>query len=96
MSKDVGKVYKGNGKVLDYFKACEELYDEYHEYHRTPLKKIENPGLYTEFEKILTDPKPCNEYVNSDLITRSFFGILRVLPRTWSDMARLALMRLPK
>ena len=94
MSKEMEEVYKGNRKVLDYYKGCEEKFVT--QFPMPPLKKIESPGLYNEFEKILTDPTPCYEYVNSDLITRSFFGILQMLPRKWSDKARIALLRLPE
>ena len=94
MAKQIKEVYKDNNKLLDYFRGCEEKFVT--QFPKPALKKIDSPGLYTEFEKILTDPKPNYEYVNSDVITRSFFGILRMLPRKWSDMARLALMRLPK
>ena len=94
MAKEVKDVYKNNKKVLDYFQGCEEKFVT--NFPKPPLTKIDSPGLYTEFEKIITDHKPAYAYVNSDIITRSFFGVLRVLPRKWSDLARLALMRLPK
>ena len=94
MAKEVNEVYKNNNKILDYFQGCEDKFVS--SFPKPPLKKIDSPGLYTEFEKILTAQKPGYAYVNSDFITRSFFGILRVLPRRWSDVARLALMRLPK
>jgi hypothetical protein len=94
MEKEVNEAYKDNSKVLDYFQGCKNKFVT--NFPRPPLKKIDSPGLYTEFEKIITDYKPRYAYVNSDLITRSFFGVLRVLPRKWSDVARLAIMRLPK
>ena len=94
MAKEIKAVYKNNSKLLDYFQGCEEQFVA--GFPQPGLKKVDSPGLYTEFEKILTDARPGYTYVNSDFITRSFFGVLRVLPRKWSDKARLALMRLPK
>ena len=94
MEKEVKDVYKDNGKILSYFAGCEDKFVT--QFPRPALMKIDSPGLYIEFEKILTDPVPKYEYVNSDVITRSFFGILRLLPRKWSDRARVALMSLPK
>ena len=94
MDKEIQETYKDNKKLRDYFQGCETKFVT--QFPLPGLKQIESPGLYREFEKILTDPTPKYEYVNSDMVTRSFFGILRMLPRKWSDMARLALMRLPK
>ena len=94
MSSEINIVYKDNKRLLEYFNGCEEKFTS--NFPRPALQKIDSPGLYTEFDKIVTDPIPQYAYVNSDIITRSFFGILRILPRKWSDMARLALMRLPK
>ena len=94
MSKDLKNVYKDNRKVLDYFNGCEEKFTS--NFPRPALQKIDSPGLYTEFDKIMNDANPQYSYVNSDMITRSFFGVLTILPRKWSDIARLALMRLPK
>ena len=94
MAKEINNIYKDNKKLLDYFNGCENKFTT--NFPRPALQKIDSPGLYTEFDKIITDPKPRYEYINSDMITRSFFGVLRILPRKWSDMARLALMRLPK
>ena len=94
MSSEINVVYKDNKRLLEYFNGCEEKFTS--NFPRPALQKIDSPGLYTEFDKIITDPIPQYAYVNSDIITRSFFGILRILPRKWSDMARLALMRLPK
>ena len=94
MDKEIQETYKDNKKLRDYFQGCETKFVT--QFPPPGLKQIDSPGLYSEFEKILTDPKPKYEYVNSDMVTRSFFGILRMLPRKWSDMARLALMRLPK
>ena len=94
MSSEINVLYKDNKRLLEYFNGCEEKFTS--NFPRPALQKIDSPGLYTEFDKIITDPIPQYAYVNSDIITRSFFGILRMLPRKWSDMARLALMRLPK
>ena len=94
MDKEIQETYKDNKTLRDYFHGCETKFVT--QFPVPGLKQIDSPGLYSEFEKILTDPKPKYEYVNSDMVTRSFFGILRMLPRKWSDMARLALMRLPK
>ena len=94
MEKEIQETYKDNKKLRDYFHGCETKFVT--QFPAPGLKQIDSPGLYREFEKILTDPKPKYIYVNSDMVTRSFFGILRMLPRKWSDMARLALMRLPK
>ena len=94
MSSVINVVYKDNKRLLEYFNGCEEKFTS--NFPRPALQKIDSPGLYTEFDKIITDPIPQYAYVNSDIITRSFFGILRILPRKWSDKARLALMRLPK
>ena len=94
MAKQLKDVFKDNKTVLDYFHGCEKKFVS--QFPKIKLKKIESPGLYTEFEKILTDPNPRYEYVNSDFVTKSFFGVLKMLPRKWSDMARLGLMRLPK
>lgn len=93
MSSEINVVYKDNKRLLEYFNGCEEKFTS--NFPRPALQKIDSPGLYTEFDKIITDPIPQYAYVNSDIITRSFFGILRILPRKWSDKARLALMRLP-
>ena len=79
MAKEIKDVFKDNKNVLDYFHGCEKKFVT--QFPKPGLKKIESPGLYTEFEKILTDPKPRYEYVNSDFVTRSFFGVLRMLPR---------------
>ena len=94
MAKDINNVYKENRLLIDYFNGCEEKFTN--NFPRPALQKIDSPGLYTEFDKIIKDPNPQYAYVNSDMITRSFFGVLRILPRKWSDIARLALMRLPK
>ena len=94
MNKEIQETYKDNKTLRDYFHGCETKFVT--QFPVPGLKQIDSPGLYSEFEKILTDPKPKYEYVNSDMVTRSLFGILRMLPRKWSDMARLALMRLPK
>ena len=94
MSKEVKQLYSDNKTIMQYFKGCEEKF--VNQFPRPALRKVEDAGLYTQFEKILTDPKPKQEYVTSHLITKSFFGMLRILPRKWSDVARMALMRLPK
>ena len=64
--------------------------------NKPPLKMLNSPGLYRNFDKIILDEKPKKFYVNSDLKTRLFFSVLNIIPRSWSDKARLALMRLPK
>jgi hypothetical protein len=60
------------------------------------IKKLISPGLYTNFDKIISDAKPKIHYVNSDWKTRSFFGLLTIMPTSWSDKIRIAVMRLPK
>jgi hypothetical protein len=60
------------------------------------LKKLDSPGLYKAFDKIIMDVRPKKFYINSPIKTRSFFGFLNCIPWAWSDKARLALMRLPK
>jgi len=60
------------------------------------LKKLDSPGLYKAFDKIIMDVRPKKFYINSPIKTRSFFGFLSCIPWAWSDKARSALMRLPK
>ena len=60
------------------------------------LRKLDSPGLYKAFDKIIMDVKPKKFYINSPIKTRSFFGFLSCIPWAWSDKARSALMRLPK
>ena len=64
--------------------------------NKPPLKALDSPGLYKQFDRIIFDSKPKKFYINSDMKTRMFFGILNIIPRSWSDRARLAIMRLPK
>lgn len=61
-----------------------------------PLRPLNSPGLYANFDKMITEDKPVEFYINSDWKTRLYFGFLKVLPLKWSDRLRLALMRLPK
>jgi len=82
-------------KVLKNFEACNTKFQE--TFPGMPaLKKLDSPGLYKAFDKIIMDVKPKRFYINSPIKTRSFFGFLNCIPWAWSDKARSALMRLPK
>ena len=82
-------------KVLENFEACNTKFQETFP-GKPVLKKLDSPGLYKAFDKIIMDVKPKRFYINSPIKTRSFFGFLNCIPWAWSDKARSALMRLPK
>ncbi len=63
---------------------------------RPKLAKLNSPGLYQNFDKIMLDDKPKTLYVNSDWKTRGFFGLVNSLPASLSDKIRTAIMKLPK
>ena len=95
MREDAMKRFSKFPKVLKHFEAYKRKYvDAFPD--QPPLKKLDSPELYKQFDKILIDVKPKKFYINSPRKTRIFFGLLNLLPRNWSDKARLALMRLPK
>lgn len=94
MAGSVSDRFKDHPDVMRQFGECRKKFTQL--FPQPCLKKLDNPGLYVEFDKIIADPKPGHSYVNSDWITRAYFGILKVIPTTWSDWARTALMRLPK
>ena len=60
------------------------------------LKKVDSPGLYKNFDRIVCATRPKRFYVNSDWGTRSLFRFLNVIPVSWSDALRTILMRLPR
>ena len=95
MREDAMKRFSKVPKVLKHFEAYKRKYvDAFPD--QPPLKKLDSPDLYKQFDKILIDAKPKKFYINSPRKTRIFFGLLNLIPRNWSDKARLALMRLPK
>ena len=61
-----------------------------------PVQKLDSPGLYRNFDKMILDDRPKKFYVNSDWKTIGFFGFLKMIPTSWSDKFRIGLMRLPK
>ena len=60
------------------------------------VQKLNSPGLYSNFDKMITAEKPRKFYVNSNWQTIGFFEFLKVIPTAWSDKLRSTLMRLPK
>ena len=95
MREDAMKRFSKFPKVLKHFEAYKRKYvDAFPD--QPPLKKLDSPDLYKQFDKILIDVKPKKFYINSPRKTRIFFGLLNLIPKNWSDKARLALMRLPK
>lgn len=82
-------------QVLDHFEAYKQKFAATFP-NKPPLKKLDSPGLYKNFDKIISLGKPQRFYVNSDWKTRSFFGFLKLIPVSWSDKLRIGLMRLPK
>lgn len=96
MFSDVNKMFGiKHPKVIKDFQAYQEKYATiFPEAGR--LRKLDSPGLYKNFDKIIGDEKPKLHYVNSDWKTRSFFRFLNMIPKTWSDKARIAIMKLPK
>ena len=91
----IGRFGQGSNPVVQHFEAYERKFVQ--AFPKMPaLKVLDSPGLYRNFDKIILDRKPKTFYVNSDWKTRLYFAVLNVIPRSWSDKARLALMRLPK
>lgn len=82
-------------QVLDSFEAYKGKFVQDFA-SRPPLMKLNSPGLYKNFDAIISDIRPKRFYVNSDWKTRAFFGFLNVIPKSWSDKLRIAIMRLPK
>ena len=97
MEKEVILRFGGgeDSKVMQHFKAYRSKFSDAFP-TRPPLKKLDSPGLYSNFDQIIMAKKPKNVYVNSNLGTRSFFGFLKWIPVSWSDKLRIAIMRLPK
>ena len=95
MREEVALRFSKCTKVLEDFENHKEKFVKTFP-GRPALTKLDSPGLYKQFDKIIMDVKPNKYYINSPIKTRMFFGILNIIPRSWSDKARLALMRLPK
>ena len=95
MREEVALRFSKCTKVLEDFENHKEKFVKTFP-GRPALRKLDSPGLYKQFDKIIMDVKPKKYYINSPIKTRMFFGILNIIPRSWSDKARLALMRLPK
>ena len=96
---EVAKIpdYESGSGIKRYFDAyrskAETLFPPRAEFQLTPLK---DDGLYGNFEAILRSKEPKAEYVNSNIATRSFFALTRVLPVYYADKMRIAMMQLPK
>ena len=91
----IDRFAQGSSPVAQNFEAYERKFVQAFP-NMPPLKILDSPGLYRNFDKIILDRKPKTFYVNSDWKTRLYFAVLNIVPRSWSDKARLALMRLPK
>jgi len=61
-----------------------------------PLAKIQNPGFYTMMESVLRDAEPAAFYENSDRVIQVIFKLIRLLPSSLADSARLKVMKLPQ
>ncbi len=95
MKAEVVARFKDHPDVLSNFGKYQEKFANLFPPSPT-LKKLESPGFYKEFDRIAFDQNPGYFYVNSDLVTRGFFGLLKLLPTSWSDYARITIMKLPK
>ena len=67
-------------QVVEHFKAYREKFETTFSGHGPPLKSLSSPGLYANFDRIITEEKPLEFYINSDWKTRLYFGFLKVLP----------------
>lgn len=95
MEQEVTQRFGQDSKVMQHFKAYKGKFSDAFP-TSPPVKKLDSPGLYFNFDQIITAKKPKQFYVNSDLGTRSFFAFLKWIPVSWSDKLRTAIMRLPK
>lgn len=80
---------------LGYFERSKQHFGTLYSGPGDVRKPLPDPGLYRQFEEILTVTKPAPVYVNSDLITRGFFTFLRLIPTKISDALRIKIMKLP-
>ncbi|TRY68523.1 hypothetical protein TCAL_09392 [Tigriopus californicus] len=78
----------------DHFLRCREKFAGL--FPKPELKPLDNVGLYHSFEAMISSRHPDFEYVNSDLITQGFFGLIKKLPTHWADKMRISMMKLPK
>jgi len=61
-----------------------------------PLVQLDDAGFYSTMTAALAHQHPQTLYVNSDMGTRMFFGLIKKLPRRWADWIRVQIMVLPK
>ena len=59
------------------------------------VQKLDSPGLYRNFDRMIFDSRPNHKYVNSDWKSIGFFGFMKMIPSIWSDKLSIKLMRLP-
>ena len=95
MREGMEKQFGNDHEVWKHFDAYKMKFSTAFSNQKPGLKKLDSPGLYQNFNRILHDAKPKRHYVNSDWSTRGFFGFLKIIPVGWSDKLRTLMMRLP-
>lgn len=93
MEKEIGQI-SDSAMFKDHFNKCREKFAGL--FPKPELKPLNNPGLYQSFEVMISTRHPDFEYVNSDLITQGFFGLIKRLPTHLADKVRISMMKLPK
>ena len=82
-------------QIFHHFNAYRKKYETI--FPNVPrLQKLNSPGLYQNFDKMISVKRPKISYVNSDWMTKGFFGFMKMIPTSWSDKMRIGLMKLPK
>ena len=97
MEPEVTKRFKEHPFVLDNFDKYRNKFSNL--FPNVPgmeTKRLNDPGLYREFDRIIWSKYPGHFYVNSDYVTSFVFGVLKYVPTWMSDYARIAMMKLPK
>ena len=95
MRPDVTKRFENTfPHVLQDFDAYQQKFET--TFPESPkVQKLDSPGLYRNFDRILFDGRPNHKYINSDWKSVGFFGFLKMIPTIWSDKLSINLMRLP-
>ena len=83
MEVEVKQRFGNQPNMLRQFEACRKKFTELfptQPTHANEVNKLNSPGLYEQFERIVTEePRPRSHYVNSDIITRGYFGLLNIV-----------------